>query len=147
MEPDRPLGSYSGTRGVPDEPASLPHIDHTQQGGPNRIRRYLSADEQVRYLNREANYCFRILTKDGEAPDRRSNRKRAPVHRDEATTRHPKTDHFEFMCPYRLKYHIRFNVRNSYDCATKSYVCDGSSSKRDELNELLESWGSIPEYV
>lgn len=36
--------------------------DHTHQGGPNRIRRHLSADEQARYLGHEANYRLRILT-------------------------------------------------------------------------------------
>ncbi|KAH6650929.1 hypothetical protein F5144DRAFT_608788 [Chaetomium tenue] len=42
----------------------------------------------------------------------------------------------EFMCPYRLKDPIRFNVREWYDCATKVYICEGSGSKRNELNEL-----------
>ncbi|KAK3988240.1 hypothetical protein QBC44DRAFT_244036 [Cladorrhinum sp. PSN332] len=43
---------------------------------------------------------------------------------------------FEFMCPFRLKDPLRFNVRDWYDCATKVYVCEESSSKRNELNEL-----------
>lgn len=42
----------------------------------------------------------------------------------------------EFMCPYRLKDPIRFNVREWYDCATKVYICEGPGSKRNELNEL-----------
>lgn len=42
----------------------------------------------------------------------------------------------EFMCPFRLKDPMRFNVREWYDCATKSYICDGPASKRNELNEL-----------
>ncbi|KAH6853606.1 hypothetical protein B0I37DRAFT_409760 [Chaetomium sp. MPI-CAGE-AT-0009] len=42
----------------------------------------------------------------------------------------------EFMCPYRLKDPIRFNVRAWYDCATKAYICEEAGSKRNELNEL-----------
>lgn len=49
----------------------------------------------------------------------------------------PEKSHpLEFMCPYRLKDPIRFNVREWYDCAIKVYICEGSGSKRNELHEL-----------
>jgi len=58
---------------------------------------------------------------------------------------------FEFMCPFRLKNPMRFNVREWYDCATKSYVCDGPASKRNELNELryvhLDSVSTVLSHV
>ncbi|KAK0627607.1 hypothetical protein B0T14DRAFT_421872 [Immersiella caudata] len=49
---------------------------------------------------------------------------------------HEKNERLEFMCPFRLKNPMRFNVRDWYDCAAKSYICDGPASKRNELNEL-----------
>ncbi|KAK1749390.1 hypothetical protein QBC47DRAFT_311965 [Echria macrotheca] len=75
-------------------------------------------------------------SKDGKGPDRRGNGKRGPADRDEPSAHHAKPERLEFMCPYRLKDPSRFNVREAYDCATKSYVCDDSDSKRNELNEL-----------
>ena len=53
----------------------------------------------------------------------------------------------EFMCPYRLKDPIRFNVREWYDCATKVYICEDPGSKRNELNELRYVFPySIPDH-
>jgi len=69
--------------------------------------------------------------------DRRGNDgNRRPAEADNTKTSQGKTDRLEFMCPFRLKDPMRFNVREWYDCATKIYVCDRSSSKRNELNEL-----------
>ncbi|KAK4224456.1 hypothetical protein QBC38DRAFT_371047, partial [Podospora fimiseda] len=45
-------------------------------------------------------------------------------------------ERYEFMCPFRLKDPLRFNIRDWYDCAIKVYVCEWSGSKRNELNEL-----------
>jgi hypothetical protein len=45
-------------------------------------------------------------------------------------------ERLEFMCPYRLKDPVRFNVREWHDCATKVYICEDPGSKRNELNEL-----------
>jgi hypothetical protein len=43
----------------------------------------------------------------------------------------------EFMCPFRLKDPLRFNVRDWHDCCTKAYIySDSCYPKRNDLNEL-----------